>query len=144
MPSISLFGRSGRIIEGLPPSIYRSAAVASADEIAAALDDFSARCNANGSLRKMLRTWCRVIHFCAADTGDVFTVRIDFGEITSVTLGAGDVADLMVTAGSEDLCDLFWGDLNPAQKYLSGEIVVRGEAADVLRIDAMSSLMWQG
>lgn len=116
--------------------------MASRDEIVEALIDFSSRCNANAKLRKMLRDWSRCVQFLAQDTGDVFTVGIDSGEITSRAVGAEGIADLVVSATSEDLCDLFWGDLNPAQKYLNGEIQVRGAAADVMRIDAMSRLMW--
>ena len=46
--------------------------------------------------------------------------------------------DLVVTATSEDFADLFWGDLNPSDKYVSGEIVLAGSSEDVLRLDAMS------
>jgi putative sterol carrier protein len=114
--------------------------MATGAEIIEALADFATRCNANAKLRKMLREWSRTVYFQATDTGDGFTVVIRSGEI--IAAGAGGAPDLVVSATSEDLCDLFWGDLNPAQKYLNGEIQVRGAAADVMRIDAMSSLMW--
>jgi len=116
--------------------------MASQDEIVDALGDYAARCNGNAKLRRMLQGWSRVIHFRAQDTGDAFTVRIDDGEIVRTEAGAAGEADLVVSAASEDLCDMFWGDLNPAQKYLNGEIAVRGAAADVMRIDAMASLIW--
>jgi putative sterol carrier protein len=118
--------------------------MATQDEIIEALADFSIRCNGNDKLRKMLRDWTRIVHFRASDTGDSFAVRIENGEIVSRTADAKGDADLVVSASSEDLCDLFWGDLNPVQKYLTGEIQVRGAAADVMRIDAMSSVMWSG
>ena len=37
---------------------------------------------------------------------------------------------------------MFWGDLNPAAKYLSGEIKVVGSQQDVLRVDAMAAVIW--
>jgi putative sterol carrier protein len=92
----------------------------------------------------MLQSWSRLVHFRTLDTGAAFTVSIDNGEIMGTIAGASGQPDLVVSATSEDLCDMFWGDLNPAQKYLSGEIVIRGAAADVMRIDAMASLIWTG
>jgi putative sterol carrier protein len=111
-------------------------------EILDALVDYTNRCNANIKLRRMLQSWSRLVHFRTLDSGDVFSVRIDNGEIVRTDEGATGEPDLVVSATSEDLCDMLWGDLNPIQKYLSGEIVIRGAAADVLRIDAMASLIW--
>ncbi len=116
--------------------------MATTEEIRAGLDDYRQRCNDNARLRKMLRSWTRLVHFAATDTGAVFTVTIDKGEITDVQEGAQGAPDLVISATSEDLTDMFWGDLNPAQKYLTGEIAVKGSAEDVMRVDAMASLIW--
>ena len=90
--------------------------MADADEITEAYADWQVRCNGNRRLAKMLRGWDRVVHLVASDTGDGFTVTV-----------AGSV-----------LADLFWGDLNPSEKYVSGDIVLAGSSEDVLRLDAMS------
>jgi hypothetical protein len=37
---------------------------------------------------------------------------------------------------------MFWGDLNPVQKYLRGEIAVKGSQEDVMRLDAISYVIW--
>ena len=37
--------------------------------------------------------------------------------------------DVVVTGRSEDFCDMFWGDLNPSEKYMSGEITLAGSPA---------------
>lgn len=37
---------------------------------------------------------------------------------------------------------MFWGDLNPVAKYLRGEIAVQGSQEDVMRLDAISSVIW--
>ena len=116
--------------------------MATAAEVRAGLDDYRQRCNDNARLRKMLRSWTRLVHFTATDTGDVFSVTIDKGEITDVQEGAAGTPDLVISATSEDLTDMFWGDLNPAAKYLTGEIAVKGSADDVMRVDAMASLIW--
>ncbi len=43
---------------------------------------------------------------------------------------------------SEDLCNMFWGDLNPSQKYLQGEIRVKASQEDVVRLDAITMIIW--
>jgi putative sterol carrier protein len=116
--------------------------MASQKEILDALADYATRCNNNVKLRRMLQTWSRLVHFRTLDTDDAFSVTIENGEIVATIAGAAGQPDLVVSATSEDLCDMFWGDLNPAQKYLTGEIVIRGAAADVMRIDTMASLIW--
>lgn len=112
-------------------------------EIAEALADYRDRCNGNERLRRMLRTWSRVVHFRAVDDGSTFTMCVVEGEITEVAEGANHDPEVVISATSEDLADLFWGDLNPARKYLAGEITVIGSADDLLRIDAMASLLWE-
>ena len=47
-----------------------------------------------------------------------------------------------MTTHSETFCDMFWGDLNPVQKYLRGEITVKGSQEDVMRLDAISYVIW--
>jgi putative sterol carrier protein len=89
----------------------------------------------------MLRSWSRTCAFTATDADIAFTIRIEAGEITSVDPGQ-QPADLTISATSEDLADMFWGDLNPAQKYVTGDIKVVGSADDVLRVDAMAALIW--
>ena len=116
--------------------------MATTAEIGEALADYKQRCNDNPRLRKMLRKWSRVIEFRSLDSDIVFTVTIVAGEITSVVEGPADSADVSISSTSEDMADMFWGDLNPAQKYLSGDIKVVGSQEDVLRVDAMAAVIW--
>ena len=90
-----------------------------------ALADYQVQCNENKRLRKMQRDWSRLLHFTADDTGDAFTMNVVKGEIVTFQAGAAGSPDIIVSAKSEDLCDMFWGDLNPSQKYLQGEIRVK-------------------
>jgi putative sterol carrier protein len=112
--------------------------MASVEEIAEAYADWRERCNANERLRRMLRGWDRVVHLEATDTGDRFTVEVADQRIGALSLAEVGVPDLVVTATSEDFSDLFWGDLNPSEKYMSGEIVLAGSQEDVMRLDALS------
>jgi len=90
----------------------------------------------------MLRGWDRVVHLTCSDTGDRFTIAVEDSVLAELRQGAVGDPDLVVTATSEDFADLFWGDLNPSEKYLSGEIVLAGSADDVMRLDAMSMVVF--
>jgi putative sterol carrier protein len=112
--------------------------VADRDEIAEAYADWRQRCNGNERLRRMLRGWDKVVHLVTTDTSDRFTVVVSHQVLSELLDGTDDVADLVVTATSEDFADLFWGDLNPSEKYMSGEITLAGAQEDVMRLDALS------
>jgi putative sterol carrier protein len=116
--------------------------MATSKDIIEALADYKEQCNNNKRLRRMQRDWSKLLHFTASDTGDKFTMEVVKGEIIGNEEGAKGVPDVIVTATSEDLCDMFWGDLNPAQKYLNGEILVKATPEDVQRIDAITMIIW--
>lgn len=116
--------------------------MATGQEILDALADYQVQCNENKRLRKMQRDWSRLLHFVAEDTGDTFTMDVVKGEIVKFSAGTEGTPDIIVTASSEDLCDMFWGDLNPSQKYLQGEIKVKATQEDVVRLDAISMIIW--
>ncbi len=116
--------------------------VATREEILEALAEYQVQCNGNARLRRMQKDWTRRLHFHAHDTGDWFTMEVIEGEITAFSTGQEGTPDIVVTASSEDLCDLFWGDLNPSQKYLRGEILVKASPEDVMRLDAITMIIW--
>ena len=112
--------------------------MATREEVAEAYAGWRQRCNENERLRRMLRGWDRVVHLIATDTGDAFTVVVEQQSLAALADGHVGTPDLVVTATSEDFADMFWGDLNPSEKYMSGEIVLAGPQEDVMRLDAMS------
>ncbi|MCL4422688.1 MAG: SCP2 sterol-binding domain-containing protein [Actinobacteria bacterium] len=116
--------------------------MASWEELQEALQDYTVQCNTNERLRKMQRAWSRRLHFACDDSEITFTMVVDHGEITQVLPGHLGEPDIIVTTSSETFCDMFWGDLNPVQKYLRGEIKVQGSQEDVMRLDAISSIIW--
>lgn len=116
--------------------------MATSAEIMEALADYKVQCNNNKRLRRMQRDWTKLLHFHAEETDDWFTMEVIKGEITTFSEGKEGTPDVIVTATSEDMCDMFWGDLNPAQKYLDGEIRVKASQEDVQRIDAITMIIW--
>jgi putative sterol carrier protein len=116
--------------------------MANADEIMEALEDFKEQCNSNKRLRRMQRDWSKVLHCQASDTGDSFTTNVVAGEIIENERGKQGTPDVVIETDSETLCDMFWGDINPTQKYLKGEIKVKGSQEDIMRIDAITAIIW--
>ena len=116
--------------------------MATQQEITEALADFREQCNENVRLRKMQRDWTRMLHFICSDTADTFSMDVNAGEIISTGAGHIGVPDIVVTTDSETFCDMFWGDINPMPKYLRGEIQVRGSQEDIMRLDAISYVIW--
>lgn len=116
--------------------------MATGGEILAALADYQSQCNGNARLRRMQQDWTRRLHFHATDTDAWFTMVVVAGEITACGAGQDGPPDVLVHASSEDLCDMFWGDLNPSQKYLRGEIIVKATPEDVMRLDAITMIIW--
>jgi putative sterol carrier protein len=112
------------------------------EELAEALADYTLSCNGNERLRKMQRDWSRTLHFICSDSETIFSMEVQKGEILSTPEGHVGVPDIVVTADSETFCDMFWGDLNPVAKYLRGEITVNGSQEDVMRLDAISYVIW--
>jgi putative sterol carrier protein len=116
--------------------------MATSEEILEALEDFRTQCNDNKRLRRMQRDWTKVLHYVASDTGDTFTVTVVSGEGTGVAAGCEGTPDVVVETDSETLCDMFWGDVNPTRKYMTGEIKVKASQEDVMRVDAITAIIW--
>jgi putative sterol carrier protein len=112
--------------------------MATAEELGEAFADWRARSNDNPRLSKMVKGWNRVVHFETTDTGQGFTMQVHDQKVSELVVGHIGQPDVIVTGSSEDFCDMFWGDLNPSEKYMSGEITLAGSQQDVMRIDAIS------
>ena len=112
--------------------------MATAEELCEAFADWRARSNDNPRLKKMVKGWDRVVHFSTTDTGEGFTMRVGDQRLSELVVGYEGQPDIIVTGTSEDFCDMFWGDLNPSEKYMAGEITLAGSQQDVMRIDAIS------
>ena len=118
--------------------------MAAREEIREALDDYVARANASERVRKTLGGWNCVIHLEATDVDAPFTLTIQQGQLTSIQEGPHGAADLIIQGSSEDLCNIFWGDANPASNYMQGAIKTLGSQEDVMRLDAMAMFIYLG
>jgi putative sterol carrier protein len=117
--------------------------MANEKEVMEAFQEYTKLSNGNARLRKMNRDWTKVVLFQAKDINQGFLMKVTAGEIVEAKLAPSETtADIIITATSEIFCDMFWGDLNPTQKYLSGELQVKGSQEDIMRLDAISAIIW--
>jgi putative sterol carrier protein len=111
-------------------------------ELEESLAEYQKTCNSNERLRKMQKDWSKIIHFKCSDNDITFTMEVVNGEITGYFPGFKGQPDIIVETDSETFCDMFWGDLNPVSRYLRGEIKVKGSQEDIMRLDAISAIIW--
>lgn len=116
--------------------------MADQNEVMDAFQEYTRLSNGNARLRKMNRDWSKVIQFHATDLKQDFTMKINAGEIVETKVGSTEPPDIIISSTSEIFCDMFWGDLNPTQKYLTGELQVKGSQEDIMRLDAISAVIW--
>ena len=116
--------------------------MANQTEILEAMKEYSRLSNENTRLRKMNRDWSKVITFHSTDTHQDFTMKVKSGEVLETKMGIEKEADIIISSTSEIFCNMFWGDLNPTQKYLTGELQVKGSQEDIMRLDAISAVLW--
>jgi len=115
--------------------------MATKDELDEALADFAQRCNENQRLRRMQRDWTRNILIRATDNNIQHTMVVVKG-YTTIEEGQTRPPDIIITADSELLCDMWWGDLNPAESYLQGTLKVQATQEDIMRLDAVTAVIW--
>jgi putative sterol carrier protein len=112
------------------------------EQIREALDEYVEQANASQRVRRTLRNWRCSIHFEALDSDATFTVKIDGGEIAAAQDGLHGEPDLIVQATGDDMVEIFWGEANPAERYNGGHVKVRGSQEHVMRLDAMTMLVY--
>lgn len=108
-----------------------------------AANEFKDKINDNEKVRRLLKRWNPLIHFDTRDSDVRLTFRMNGGIAESVEEGHIGDSDLMVTfPTASDLVDMFSGRLDPTPMYLSGDILVKGHQADVIKLDAITMIIW--
>src|SRR5581483_7588792 len=115
--------------------------MATHQELREALDDYITQARASQRVIRSLRNWNCVIYIEATDINAGFTMTIKDAQ-TAIHDGVQGTPDLIVQGSSEDLVDIFWCDANPASNYMQGAIKTKGSQDNVMRLDAMSLLIY--
>jgi putative sterol carrier protein len=115
--------------------------MATSRELVESLLDFAERCNGHDQLRVMNRAWERTLRLSVTDHGAALTLLVAGG---SVSFQAQPPAryDMELAAESDLFCALFWGEIGPTEPYMDGRLMVKGTQEDLLRLDAITAMIW--
>jgi len=113
------------------------------NECLKAANEFKDKMNASKKIRKLLKRWKPLMHFETDDSDVKLTFEMSEGIAVDVREGHVGEADLVVTFPTAgDLVNMFIGKLDPTPMYLSGDILVKGHQADVIKLDAITMIIW--
>lgn len=112
------------------------------EALRAAVADYVEQVNSSDEVRRTLRRWECVLRIEPTDLDSPITITIANGVVTGLRDGAEGVADLIVSASAADLLDIFWGEVNPAQRYTEGSLTIQGPQEHLMRLDAMAMLVF--
>ncbi|HEY2977654.1 MAG TPA: hypothetical protein VGJ35_06770 [Burkholderiaceae bacterium] len=108
------------------------------------LRGFAERVNAQASLRTTLAGWSPDFFIEARDTGDIFQVRVERGQVEDVLHATADLADdaLLLRADAATLERIFTGMLSPLGAYTDGLLEVYGNPKDQIKLDVIALVVW--
>lgn len=106
-----------------------------------ALSQFVHECNNNARLREMNRDWTRRVQL---EPDDTHRTHFLISEEGVVTAGEGSVEnpDMLIQASEEILIAVFSGQMTPTEPYNAGDLLVRGQQDDIMRLDILTLLIW--
>lgn len=105
--------------------------------------EFSRLCNANANLPKLIRKWDRYVHFTPTDSKEVYSLEVSGGVVSAVHCGALEGKQtLTVSAPTNVMMDVLAGRLNPADAVISSGLGVFGAEEDVMKLDAITLVLW--
>lgn len=107
------------------------------------LSSFADKVNANDKVGRLISNWNPNIILSTTDSEAVFTIIVRNARISDITVGEeASGHEIRMEAASDILRSIFTGRTNPATAVLTGDLAVFGEAADHIRLDAVSMLIW--
>lgn len=106
-----------------------------------ALTQFADQCSNNARLREMNRDWNRRLQLEPTDTRQTHHLISEAGVVTA---GVGPVenADMLIQADENILTAVFSGKVTPTEPYNAGDLLVRGQQDDIMRLDILALLIW--
>jgi hypothetical protein len=109
----------------------------------ASLEAFQRQVNENTRLAKLVAGWNPHILVESVDDEARFTMVVRDAKIAEIKEGFIEGAKtIRVRADTPTLERLFAGELNPAVAVIEGEIEVYGKEPDLVKLDAVTLVLW--
>ena len=106
-----------------------------------AITGFARECNSNARLKEMNRDWSRRIQLEPDDTHQTHFLLCHEG-LVSAGEGPLENADMLIQSSQDILTAVFSGEMSPTEPYNMGDLLVRGQQDDLMRLDILCLLIW--
>jgi len=112
-------------------------------ELRGTLFNFKDLINKNSSVRKLLVGWEPVIEIEALDGDERYTLIVRDRSLEEIHEGPAQQAGTVTVRGNKQvLSEIFEGKLNPAQALIDGQIEIYGQEKDMIKLDALTLVLW--
>jgi hypothetical protein len=108
--------------------------------LADTMAQFAAHYHARRDLVAEQHGWDCVVVLAATDAAERVTVRVEDGRIATIQPGE-EPAQLVICADLQTLCDVLELRRGPNEPYLFGELTVRGQETDFVRLDYITDAL---
>ncbi len=115
-------------------------------ELPDCLADFQQRFATNRRAHKLVKGWNRQVFLEASDTGALYTLLVDEGELHTIQRGPPPRPDddfiVHLQAAEETLVEIFAGRYNPSTALLDGMLSVFSNERDKVKLEAIAMVIW--
>jgi len=112
----------------------------------ASLQDFQNRFNNDARVKKLIKGWNRYLKVDGTDTGEIYTLTIQYLAVTNIeagcTLADDDENVIALQAAQEALVRIFTGKYNPAHALIDGALAVFSGERDKVKLEAIAMIIW--
>ncbi|RLF59793.1 MAG: hypothetical protein DRN25_03620 [Thermoplasmata archaeon] len=91
----------------------------------------------NPALKERFSNFTKNLQFNFPDMNTSYIVRIENGEVKSISEGELENPDIQVTADSDVLIDILNKKLNPMKAYTMGKLKAKGKLTDLLKLQKL-------
>jgi putative sterol carrier protein len=113
------------------------------NQLRASLDNFQSKANANDNVHKLVKDWSPNIIIETMDTDESYTLLVRDERIAEILENQANSSHEIRLEGDTDVLQaIFYGDRNPAEAVLNGDLAVFGNPNDQIKLDAITLLIW--
>ena len=114
------------------------------EDLKAVLLAFRGLVNEKETVRKLIKGWEPFIHVECVDREERYTLVVRDCALQEVREGlAAHHHTITVRGPGQALVEVFDGKLNPGQAVIDGQMEVYGQDKDMVKLDALTLLLWE-
>lgn len=111
-------------------------------ELQETLFTFKNLVNNNSSVKKLLVGWEPMIQIETVDADEQYTLTVRDCILDEIRQGPDENGTVTVRGTRQILSEIFAGKRNPAQALIDGQIEIYGQEKDMIKLDALTLVLW--